>query len=95
MERVKYKTKKQKNAGIKADLWNQFDTEINNTPNTQIECVYRSVGQREECDVCKSSLWFNEERFLTCTNSKCAIIYKDVIDFRAEWRYYGADDNQT
>jgi transcription initiation factor TFIIB len=32
---------------------------------------------------------------LTCTNSKCGIIYKDSVDQTAEWRYYGADDNQN
>jgi transcription initiation factor TFIIB len=28
-------------------------------------------------------------------NSKCGIIYKDIVDQTAEWRYYGADDNQN
>jgi len=32
---------------------------------------------------------------LTCTNTKCGIIYKDMVDHSAEWRYYGADDNQN
>lgn len=93
MERTKSQTKKVKNTPLKKDLWNQFDNEFNK--DTHIECVYRSEGQREECDVCKSSLWFSEEGFLTCTNSKCGIIYKDIIDYGAEWRYYGADDNQN
>ena len=89
----KAQTKKLKRHTPLTDLWNQFDSEFNT--EEQIECVYRKEGQREECDVCKCSLWFTEEGFLTCTNSKCGIIYKDIIDFSAEWRYYGADDNQN
>ena len=87
------KTKKKKQCPLKKDIWKQFDNEINKT--SQIECVYRQVGQRENCDVCNSSLWFSDEGFLTCTNDKCGIIYKDIIDYSAEWRYYGADDNQN
>jgi transcription initiation factor TFIIB len=30
---------------------------------------------------------------MICTNKKCGIIYKDTLDESAEWRYYGADDN--
>ena len=33
--------------------------------------------------------------FLCCTNKKCGMIYKDVLDTGAEWRYYGADDSQN
>jgi transcription initiation factor TFIIB len=40
-------------------------------------------------------LAFSEEGFLTCVNTKCGIIYKDIVDQTAEWRYYGADDNQS
>ena len=32
---------------------------------------------------------------LTCVPIiKCGVIYKDTLDLSAEWRYYGADDNQ-
>ena len=40
-------------------------------------------------------LHFQMRGFLTCTNTKCGIIYKDTTDQTAEWRYYGADDNQS
>jgi transcription initiation factor TFIIB len=46
------------------------------------------------CERCQSSLAFSDEGFLTCTSSKCGIIYKDIVDHSPEWRYYGADDNQ-
>lgn len=61
-----------------------------------LECVYRSTGARETCDVCMSSVILTDDGFLTCTNPKCSILYKDgSLDQTAEWRYYGADDNQT
>ena len=86
------KTKKNRNTKIdKAKIWNAFDKEYNN--KEPIECVYRKYGERESCDSCKYSLAITEEGFLGCTNVKCGIIYKDILDQSAEWRFYGADDN--
>jgi len=97
----KDRSKKRKDQTInKRELWNIFDVEVsNNDPhnknNLPLECIYRSSGNREHCENCESSLAFSEEGFLTCTNKKCGIIYKDIVDQTAEWRYYGADDNQN
>lgn len=95
------RSKKRKDQMInKRELWNIFDIEVsNNDPhnknNLPLECIYRSSGNRDHCENCESSLAFSEEGFLTCTNKKCGIIYKDIVDQSAEWRYYGADDNQN
>ncbi len=90
------KSKKKKNLINKAKLWNIFDTEVESTKNiTPLECLYRTVGNRESCEYCDSNLAFSDEGFLTCMNNKCGIIYKDLVDHSAEWRYYGADDNQN
>lgn len=81
----------------KAGLWNVFESEIKN-PEKQsdpLECLYRTIGDRESCERCQYSLAYSDEGFLTCTNNKCGIIYKDMLDQSAEWRYYGADDNQN
>ncbi len=59
-----------------------------------VECVYNPSGNREVCDACQSSLVITDDGFATCTNPKCSIIYKDMLDYSAEWRFYGADDNQ-
>ena len=92
------KSKKKKNNTVnRKELWNIFDSEIEN-PNKQnvpLECIYRSSGNRDMCETCESILAFSDEGFLTCTNNKCGIIYKDLVDQTAEWRYYGADDNQN
>jgi transcription initiation factor TFIIB len=93
----KDKSQKRKNTNInKSELWNIFDSEIENPEKAKVplECIY-GAGNRERCERCESNLAFSEEGFLTCTNNKCGIIYKDLIDQSAEWRYYGADDNQN
>ena len=81
----------------KKELWDNFDKEIVGEDNkiAPLECIYRECGNRETCDTCSYSLAWSEEGFLTCTNNKCGIIYKDMIDNTAEWRYYGADDSHS
>ena len=94
MEYEKKVTKKKKHPINKTKLWNMFDSEMG-TEKQQIECIYRNSGEREYCDTCRSSLAFTEQGFLECTNKQCCIVYKDVLDSSPEWRYYGADDNQS
>ena len=77
----------------KKDLWEQFNTEIKE--EKPLECVYRSSGERENCDICSSNLAITDEGFLACCNINCGIIYKDSLDQTAEWRFYGADSNQS
>ena len=81
----------------KAKLWNVFEAEVINPdkPKEPLECLYRTKGDRENCERCQYALAFSDEGFLTCTNNKCGIIYKDILDHSPEWRYYGADDNQS
>lgn len=89
------KIKKTDDALYKAKLWDMFDKEIKKIdPEQTLECLYSNsvIGNREVCEHCQSMLAFSEEEFLTCTNSKCGIIYKDILDHSPEWRFYGADD---
>jgi transcription initiation factor TFIIB len=80
----------------KANLWNVFETEVANPEKkSTLECLYRTVADREKCEMCSSSLLYSDEGFLTCSNNKCGIIYKDILDQSPEWRFYGADDNQS
>jgi transcription initiation factor TFIIB len=91
------KSKKKKESNVnKVKLWQLFDEEMkDDTKKPNLECLYRSIGNREMCERCESMLAFSEEGFLTCTNKKCGIIYKDLVDQGAEWRYYGADDSHS
>ena len=59
-----------------------------------IECIYRTSGLREFCDACGTIVSITDEGFTACSNPACSIIYKDVLDHTAEWRYYGADSSQ-
>ena len=93
----KDKSQKNKNNNVnKYELWNIFDSQIENPGKYKfpLECIY-GCGNREFCERCENILAFSEEGFLTCTNNKCGIIYKDLINQTAEWKYYGADDNQA
>jgi transcription initiation factor TFIIB len=100
-EKTNSKSKRKKLNNIdKKNLWNIFDSEIKNTSNltenkSPLECIYRESGTRDFCDYCETILAFSDEGFLSCTNKTCGIIYKDIVDHSAEWRYYGADDNQN
>ena len=55
----------------KKELWNIFDSEINDKKDEPLECIYRACGDREKCECCDSSLAFSDEGFLTCINTKC------------------------
>ena len=80
----------------KAALWNVFDSEINPEKTSEpLECLFQKSGSKDHCEQCEYILAFSDEGFLTCTNNKCGIIYKNILDQTAEWRYYGADDTQT
>ena len=85
-------TKKVKRPNFKKqELWSLFDKEIN---EDQLECVYSSTP-REYCDLCNSMVKLSDEGFKICSNNKCGIIYKDILDNTAEWRYYGSEDTNT
>jgi len=96
--KVKFKnvkvTKRKKTKIKRHDLWKQFDSQIVSNKE-HLECLYskQSVEIREACDLCHYPVAYDDEHFLTCTNTKCGVIYKDQLDSTAEWRYYGADDN--
>ena len=90
-------TKKIKKKQSMNHLWNLFDKEVNseNLEDSSIECIYRQEGEREICECCQNQLCISDEGFLVCKNINCGIIYKDTLDSSAEWRYYGAEDNNN
>lgn len=96
-EQLKMSSKKhthhELSAADKAKLWNAFDTEMGHANKTPLECIFSTSATRDTCVQCQSMLAFSDEGFLTCTNNKCGIIYRDLLDYSPEWRYYGADDN--
>lgn len=93
IKRQNYTKKNKVTKNIK-DIWAKFDENV--SIEQPIECVYDNVShQRELCDNCNSEVKTGDEGYLQCTNIKCGILYKDRLDQTAEWRYYGANDNQN
>ncbi len=89
-------TKKIKKKNInKKNIWDSFEQEINFKEDNKedIECIYRNTTPGSFCECCESLLVITDEGYQACTNKKCGIIYKDILDSTPEWRYYGADDN--
>jgi transcription initiation factor TFIIIB Brf1 subunit/transcription initiation factor TFIIB len=85
-------------AAIKKAIWENFDQAVcpeYSLKNNSVECVYRLTGERENCDCCQALVATTDEGFLACTNKACGVIFTDILDQSAEWRFYGADDNQT
>ena len=79
-------------------LWNLLDMDFKTSD--KMECIYRAYVSdleydKDICTNCKTHLFMGDEGLLICPNKKCGTIYKDSIDYSAEWRYYGADDNHN
>jgi transcription initiation factor TFIIB len=98
------KTKKKKKTisnKDKVDLWNIFDNDKNNIDSNNnkkidnTECIYSTSKEIEVCHLCNSYLIIMDNGFPTCTNTNCGIIYKDILDYTPEWRFYGAEDKNT
>ena len=97
------KTQKKKNDISEADkskLWDVFDVDaktiLNDSAlanNANIECVY--TKDPDKCNLCNSSLIIMEDGFPTCVNTACGVMYKDVLDFSPEWRFYGSEDKNA
>ena len=79
--------KTQKNYDKKSqEIWDLFDDK------EEIECVYSSDGC---CKKCGDIMFVSEDGFNCCSNASCGQIDKEVLDFGAEWRFYGADDTNA
>ena len=90
------KTKKNKNTTSefeKSKIWAILDNEIEppTIGSTEIECIYES--NPDACSECNSQLVIMEDGFPTCSNNECGRLYREVLDYSPEWRFYGADDN--
>lgn len=78
------------------DLWLEFDKSNDSfDEDDDIDVEVDEIASNKKCKSCSYQLYFSDEGFLTCSNSICGLIFRDIVDYSAEWRYYGADDNQT
>jgi transcription initiation factor TFIIB len=93
------KSKKNKLKRVdKTKMWNLFNTEILPDKTTALERVYNrkqninEEGKITHCEKCKSIIDIRNDNILYCSNKKCGIIYKDLIDHGAEWSIYSGDN---
>ena len=87
------KLKKKRCSHSMKEAWKMIDDH----ENPPLECVYEKdhIMETNECKTCGGRLYHGDHGFLSCSNPSCGILYKELIDFGAEWRYYGADDNNA
>jgi transcription initiation factor TFIIB len=98
---------KSKTISSKKELWKVFENDIKEQETETIssdasKSTFSSNStsnstcfQYDYCQICKCPLAITDEGFYACTNTSCGILYKDILDETAEWRYYGSSDNQT
>jgi len=55
----------------------------------------KETKELETCHLCDSNLIIMDNGFPTCTNDKCGMMYKDILDYTPEWRFYGAEDKNA
>lgn len=66
---------------IENDLWNIFKEK--ETSNKKL---------KDQCDNCNNSNFVKLEGEIICVS--CGNISEGIIDYNAEWRYYGSDDSK-
>lgn len=89
-----HKPKTRLSKSLRKDLWKIFDTENINDKVSSIPLNTSDIIHRN-CTSCNSFLTIMDDGFPTCTNSKCSIICKHIIDYSPEWRFYSANDKST
>jgi transcription initiation factor TFIIB len=57
--------------------------------------IENKVENSDLCYLCDAILVIMEDGFPTCTNPKCAVIYKNTLDYSPEWRFFNADDKSS
>ena len=89
--------KEEKEENEKNEKKKEFLEEDTNVKRKKKEKVLLFDVPMEEsndfCKACHTILAVTEEGFLACTNSGCGRLFTDIVDYSAEWRFYGAEDN--
>lgn len=98
-------TKKRIKVEKLTNIWNEFKKNDQNIERMMSISDIKNLSEdkylnltskdRDICDICKSLISISEEGYNVCNNSKCGIIYDDVLNFSPEWKFYGIDDNNS
>ena len=94
----KYTKKNKKTVSFveKAKLWEIYDNENQHT-NGDVGPIDEFADKENQenlqtCKHCQSTLVIMDDGFPTCVNTECGVMYKEVLDYSPEWRFYGSDD---
>lgn len=82
------KNKKNISSKEKEKMWEVFNKECRDP-------IIVDNRDNNFCLMCKSVLIIMDDGFPTCSNEKCGVIYKDILDYSPEWRFYGSDDKKA
>jgi transcription initiation factor TFIIB len=89
---------KSSNIKVINDAWMLFDRELHkpeiNESDIEESCISNDFNDNV-CKNCNEQLFISDEGFNCCSNKKCGKIYKEILDFGAEWRFYKADDTNS
>ena len=84
------------------DLYNEISNDFSNKDVNDInkyviekDCdkSFKATGLKDKCFNCKESdFLIMDSEMIICTY--CGVENDSIIDYQAEWRYYGSDDNK-
>ena len=101
------KKKKELSHLNKSKLWEIFDNDKKDLEkiviaDNNLECVYNNpllkqpeTSEQDLCKLCNSLLMIMDDGFPTCTNIKCSVMDRDILDYSPEWRFYNTDDKNA
>ena len=79
------------------EVWNLFNEIQNsfheNSLSSDLNNNNINIISKDKCYNCKQDNYLiSDSEIIVCTN--CGYENDDIIDYNAEWRYYGSDDNK-
>ena len=86
--------KKKKDKRNICEMWKQFDDNVEKAHKKTIKCVFDSE-KNDFCDACGTLLYINDDNFMTCSNTKCGKLFKNILNTSAEWRFYSSNDSSA
>jgi transcription initiation factor TFIIIB Brf1 subunit/transcription initiation factor TFIIB len=79
----------------KRKIWNLFENENEEKQRKKMMLTTTTNIEDSFCEICHSIYYLSEEGFSICINKTCGMTKLFAIDYSAEWRNYGNDDNHV
>jgi transcription initiation factor TFIIB len=89
---------KMKQKQNKQQIWKLFDEDKKRLKEEELQNLENKPKPSEvyhSCHLCSQPLTIMEDGFPTCTNPDCAIIYKTILDYSPEWKFYSSGDKHA